>query len=417
MEQLVPATALRQADKVLFLSHLAIGDFTYLQTYFQAFAQQYPGVRIDLWVDEVRRTRLFWKWKHLRRYALYDWLDACPYFHKIYRHTHSPRLFRESLRQARRERYPVVVSLALLIEKAHRYARYSRAISPDGLTAGVVRPPRWFELRKRRNYRYLDKKVYPDGSGAQPEAHVTDFFASCFEQLFGIRVEPASRAPFVHVPDRWLRDARSRLAAWGVPAQVGEGEGAVLINPYAKHRKRCWPLKKVERLVHAMRGTAPLRQRPCIVNVAPEERARAEHFFKRSNADRVFLFSADEHFFQLPALIAQCDVVVSVETAVGHLAAAMGVPVVSLMRRKNPEWRPWGIERPCVVTGETARDWVAEIPVGPVLQAIRYAVSSGRSRPGTDPRDAAGPADRAAAENKGARPRLRPCSHVLGSFP
>ena len=34
--------------KILFVSHLAIGDFVYLQNYFKLFAQKYPNLKIDL---------------------------------------------------------------------------------------------------------------------------------------------------------------------------------------------------------------------------------------------------------------------------------------------------------------------------------------------------------------------------------
>ena len=56
MTPLIPAELLQKSDKILFIAHLALGDFTYLQNGFRAFAAAYPHMQIHLWVDEVRRT-------------------------------------------------------------------------------------------------------------------------------------------------------------------------------------------------------------------------------------------------------------------------------------------------------------------------------------------------------------------------
>ena len=70
-DPLVSDKQLEKIDKILFITHLAIGDFTYLQNYFKAFKDAYPHITIDLWVDEVRRTRLFWRWNKLKKYSIH----------------------------------------------------------------------------------------------------------------------------------------------------------------------------------------------------------------------------------------------------------------------------------------------------------------------------------------------------------
>src|SRR5437879_13736990 len=81
--QLVPPELLKKTDKILFIAHLALGDFTYLQNCFKAFSEAYPHIQIHIWVDEVRRTSHAAKWEHLRKYALYDWLAACSFVTRI----------------------------------------------------------------------------------------------------------------------------------------------------------------------------------------------------------------------------------------------------------------------------------------------------------------------------------------------
>ena len=68
--QLVPADLLAKADKILFVAHLALGDFTYMQNSFRAFAQAYPNIQMHLWIDELRRTPDKNQWEPLR-------LDQC----------------------------------------------------------------------------------------------------------------------------------------------------------------------------------------------------------------------------------------------------------------------------------------------------------------------------------------------------
>lgn len=69
-------------------------------------------------------------------------------------------------------------------------------------------------------------------------------------------------------------------------------------------------------------------------------------------------------------MISICDVVISVETAVMHLAAAFNRPMVVLMRQKNPEWAPLTKSLCHVVTTEKRRQWVNDIPVDTVYQEV-----------------------------------------------
>ena len=58
MHSLVPQELLQKSDKILFIAHLALGDFTYMQNCFRAFSEAYPHIKIHIWVDELRRTAL-----------------------------------------------------------------------------------------------------------------------------------------------------------------------------------------------------------------------------------------------------------------------------------------------------------------------------------------------------------------------
>lgn len=359
---LIPRDLLQGRNKILFIAHLALGDFTYMQNGFHAAAQAFPDLEFHLWVDEVRRTRDASQWPHLKKYALYDWAGACPFFRKIYTQTYSPELYAQSIVEARRESYPAVVSLATL--RPHRYAALAREIGPRAFVAGMREHAGIFQPLRRLAYRKLDAEIKRRHA---PGEHISDEYADWFGQLFGIDIPPDARFPFVRIPVQWMEDAQSRLAQWGFASRAGR---LVFINPFAKTKKRCWPLERVAELIAAMQGRPEWRDACFIVNAVPQELESARKIFAARGLARTQLFSAEENFFQLPAMLSRCDLIVSVETAVMHLANAVRVPVVALMRQKNPEWAPIDRENSTVITAARRRDWVDAITVDQVMQTL-----------------------------------------------
>jgi ADP-heptose:LPS heptosyltransferase len=366
---LVPPAVLARADRILLVTHLAIGDFTYLQSCLRAFARAHPHVRIHLWVDERRRTADPQAWPHLRKYALYDWLAACPWIDKVYDSTYSPAALAASIDEARAQRYPVVASLAVV--DCHRYAHLARRISPDGFVVGLTKPAeRLLHVVSRWSaYRKLDAGLAVYRPEECAHQHISDIYAGWFSRCFGVDVPPAARMPQLDVPERWARAAQAQFAAWG----FAPGQSVVFVNAYSKSPDRTWPLEYVAALARALRERGKWRDAGVVVNVVPEALDDARRVLTR-RADpalaHVRLFSAEEHFFQLPAVMAQCRLVISVETAVMHLANAVGVPVIALMRRNHPEWAPIDRARSTVLMVPEMDDWVTRIGVEDVLAVL-----------------------------------------------
>jgi heptosyltransferase-3 len=363
--QLVPTEVLQKADRMLFIAHLALGDFTYLQNFFQAFAQAYPHIKIDLWVDEVRRTPDASKWESLKKYSLYDWVAACPFFEKIYDRTYSPALFEESIKEAQQQAYPLVVSLATL--RPHQYARLAREISPHGFVVGMKQRLGLFTLHRQLAYRGLDATLPIYSLSRNNPQHITGVYAGWFEQLFGLQIAPEARFPFVRIPQQWTAHAKQTLSDWGFAQRSGK---LVFINPYAKTKKRCWPLERVAELIKAMSAREEWRGACFIINATPQEIPAAGKVFDGYALERTHLFSAEENFFQLPAMLSECDLIISVETAVMHLANAVHVPVIALMRQKNPEWVPIDSANSTVITTSKRSHWVKEIGVEEVMRKL-----------------------------------------------
>ncbi len=365
---LISAERLQKATKVLFIAHLAIGDYQYLQTYFSAFAKQWPHLEIHLWVDEVRRTRFFWKWKHLQRYSLYDWLRASGIFTKIYDKTYSPGTYRSSMRQARAEGYPLVISLATL--RAHKYALLASTIAPQGYVVGVQKTTTIFQQYKRWCYRRLDAVLNLATLPVDKKAHITDAYALWFERLVGLSVPPQGRAPFINIPREWIIAASLTLLKWGVSRKRPGAGKIVFINTFAKDSKRCWPLERAFELVRQMQATPDYAFAYFIINTIPESYSQSVRLYRQHSILNTHLFSAQQNFFQLPAMMSLCDVIVSVETAVIHLASALHKPVVALMRQKNPEWAPWQKSLSSIITTAQRVDWIKEIPAAQVKDTV-----------------------------------------------
>jgi ADP-heptose:LPS heptosyltransferase len=366
--QLVDPALLAQADKILFIAHLALGDFTYLQACFQAFARAYPHVKIHLWVDERRRTSRSSEWGHLKKYALYDWLAECPFIDKVYDETYSPQLYRESLEAARQEEYPIVVSLASL--ERHKYASMARSISPHGFVVGQKKRVRSYDLVKRLVYRKLDAFILAYTPSAELGQHISDIYAGWFTQMFGMEIPPAARFPVLDIAGKWMDYARVQFADWGFIGSDGKPSRVVFLNAYSKSVERSWPLERIIELIRTMRCEPDWREAGFVVNVVPEELANARALFAGAGLERTHLFSAEDNFFQLPAILSLCELVISVETAVMHLANAVHVPVIALMRQNSPEWAPIDRDNSTVITVPRRGDWVDKIGVQDVMAVL-----------------------------------------------
>ncbi|TWC67252.1 glycosyltransferase family 9 protein [Herbaspirillum sp. SJZ099] len=362
-DQLVPAGLLEKADKILFVAHLALGDFTYMQNCFRAFAESYPHIRMHLWVDEVRRTSDASQWDHLSKYSLYDWVRSCGLFDKIYDRTYSPALYKQSILQAQQEQYPIVVSFAVL--RRHLYAELARKLSPNGFVVGQKKRVRFLDIRKHLAYRKLDAHIPAYSTFDLNGRHISAIYAGWFEQLFGIAISEDRRFPYIDIPEEWQQRARDDLRRAG----VREGARLVFLNAFSKSEERSWPLERMIELAQRMRERDEWKEAHFIINCVPEKLAQARRLFA-DGADGLHLFSADENFFQLPATLALCSLVVSVETAIMHLANAVHVPVIALMRQTSPEWVPIDAASSKVLSVKTRKGWVIEISVEDLLDEI-----------------------------------------------
>ncbi|OWY29036.1 glycosyl transferase [Herbaspirillum robiniae] len=372
LNQIVPAELLEKADKILFVAHLALGDFTYMQACFKAFAEAYPHIKIHLWVDEVRRTYDFRQWKHLKNYVVFDWLQTCPMFDKLYTKTYSPFVLRESIREAQKEDYPVVVSFGLA--RRPMYAQMVRKISRKGFAVAMTKRVRFYDFRKHLIYGALDGTI-PVYSHDKT-LHVSDVYANWFTSLFGIQVPHEKRIPTMDVPQQWKDGAVRQLQEWGIAAKAGRTRALVFLNAFAKPPERSWPVSNVTELVRRMQADPKWADADFVINTMPELWDSTQRDVQTAGVPRVRLFSAHDHFFQLPAMLEQSDLIITVETSIMHLANAVRVPVVAMMRQINPEWAPIDAANTNIVYTPEKDDWINKISVDTVMEFLQMPMGS-----------------------------------------
>lgn len=369
---LVPPDTLANAEKILFVAHLAIGDFLYWQSHLQAFHAAYPHIKIHFFVNELRRTWKWWKWPAMKKYALYDWLETCPFIEKVYSETYSLFALCRTIKRVRREKYPIIVSLASL--RPHRYAVLTRMLGPRAFCVGLSNSSGWqrFNILRWLMYRQLDARCSVAQANLASGYHITDLYAAWMQQIFGLQIY--DKRPVVKVPRDWQINAKLMLVKWGIAGvenRLVYKHKTVFINIFAKDRKRCWPIAAALELIDLLKQQPSFANAYFIFNAMPGELGLMRKSLENYGASRVVLFSAKEHFFQLPAIVGQCDLVISVETAVMHIAAALKVPVVAIMRTKNPEWVPWDRECSRVLMAAKRSDWVKDIAPARVLEEVK----------------------------------------------
>ena len=62
----------------------------------------------------------------------------------------------------------------------------------------------------------------------------------------------------------------------------------------------------------------------------PDKYDEVKQYLSNYYLNDVILFTAQQNFFQLPGIVSLCDLVISVETSIIHLASALKIPVVAI---------------------------------------------------------------------------------------
>jgi lipopolysaccharide heptosyltransferase III, putative len=134
-------------------------------------------------------------------------------------------------------------------------------------------------------------------------------------------------------PERWQK-IRQELDAFGVKAHY------VVIQPTARQLFKCWDNDKFSRVIDALQR----RGYQVVLTSGPsaDDLACVEEIAQGCEIRPVTGLAGKTSFPELGALIDHADLFIGVDSAPGHIAAAVKTPVVSLFGATDHVfWRPW----------------------------------------------------------------------------
>lgn len=170
------------------------------------------------------------------------------------------------------------------------------------------------------------------------DKHEVERKAGVLEPL-GIRVEDPK--PFVRISQEAMRAARFLLAGAGVS---GNSE-MVGINPGAFLPTRRWPVENFERLASVLTQDG---RHSLLVTGGREERDLVKRVAKAANGPAIV--AVGKPLTAVAALIEKCQVFITNDTGMMHIAAARNVPLVALFGRSNLQrYSPCMPDRLCIV--------------------------------------------------------------------
>ncbi|WP_070885145.1 glycosyltransferase family 9 protein [Pseudomonas argentinensis] len=146
----------------------------------------------------------------------------------------------------------------------------------------------------------------------------------------------------------------------------------VMLHPLSYNVKKNWPHKKYLRLARRLRREG---FEPQFV-LSPKERAAWAQRFEPEFAVPQFANARE-----LAAHLYESGYVIGNDSGVGHLASALGVPVLTLYRKRRDGfcWRPgWGdneVVRPLISLGSIKRAWMVFLGVSRAERAFKRLVA------------------------------------------
>lgn len=134
---------------------------------------------------------------------------------------------------------------------------------------------------------------------------------------------------------------------------LSPGQDLIAVSPGASCPTRRWPVIRFIELIPALQSRF---KAPIVIVGGPEVRAVAGEI-QRAVSGPVYNLTGETTLGQLASFLKRCMLLISNDSGPVHLAAALGIPVVSIFTRNqpgiNPErWKPLGEKSAYVAPGE-----------------------------------------------------------------
>ncbi|QBF83153.1 lipopolysaccharide heptosyltransferase family protein [Shewanella maritima] len=338
MIPVVSHSQLQQAKRVLYMSHLAIGDFVYQGVWLQALKHKYPQLSIDIWFDDCRSKPQ--DWAAGRNKTLTEWIDATEEFDDTYPIVADLEQRAQSIAKAQAKQYDIIVFVGK--NRPEKFAKIARQISHSAQIAVTNSKPLSNPIANYMHMKKMDGVISYDNIAAKV-SHITELYSQCFNQLLGLEtsdlVAGKQQLPLAVKPEylALVEPTVSKLVA------QEQDKKLVFINHLSTASKKDYPWEGVKTLIVELSKQHPTLA--FIVNTPPDKLDEVEQAIAQdgdlSNL-AVCASTAKTNFFELPALMSLCSLVITVDTATAHLALSLDVPQVTIMASDFKLWQPQG---------------------------------------------------------------------------
>ncbi len=115
----------------------------------------------------------------------------------------------------------------------------------------------------------------------------------------------------------------------------------IAVSPFAKQKLKCWPIENYRDLGHSLLSRFPNAR---LIIVGGPEDELAGDLLERAWGRQSVNFAGKTSISQSAEIIRRCELFVGNDSGPSHLAAAVGIPVVTIFSSfVFPElWKPWG---------------------------------------------------------------------------
>ncbi|WP_137224325.1 glycosyltransferase family 9 protein [Shewanella sp. MEBiC00475] len=332
---IITTEQLKACKRFLFISPVALGDFLYLKTFLIALKQQYSHIELDIWLDDNRCNTDGWRLS--RSKILQQWMETEGVFNITYGCTDSRLAMQSHIEQAKKRQYDIV--FCHTVSKSRQYSQIARTISKDAFIVSSIPKSASFGWFNNLFFRHSDYTFVLDEKDLSQSHHITDRYNLIFNQITGLALNKNQLMPTLKVPP----SIEPITSTW-LQAQFSDTkkQGKLLfLNHLSTSEKKNWKLSQLfELIVNISKNDQTQRY---IINVTPENYDQVcieTQKFVKNTGLQVAVFTVNEHFFELPSLIAHADFVITVDTAILHFAFAAKRPLLAMMRQKKPYWAP-----------------------------------------------------------------------------
>jgi len=318
------------------MTHLAIGDFIYQGVWLNALKSKYPHLAIDIWFDDCRRRPH--SWAAGRNKTLGEWLQADGSFDNIFPIVANLAEREAQIRTASSNDYDLIVFVGK--NRSEQFAKVARQISSTAVVVATKSKPYNNFLAKWWYFKRLDGQLSFD-EYANRYKRITEIYANVFRKVFDLTAEDAGgrESLAIKYDPGYTARAKEFIASFGVDSQ----RSFVFLNHLSTAARKDYPWDQLKEVILALNEC--FESLAFIVNSPPDKFGATSALIEKDeqlSALAIKAFTATDSFFELPAVMAECNITITVDTATSHLAASLGIPQVAIMADDVKLWQPPG---------------------------------------------------------------------------